>query len=58
MLLSPGLQNVAAVSQAIEQCRRHLCIAKHAGPLGEAQVRGDDDAGVNRPEFVGDHQLK
>lgn len=25
--------------QAIEQCCRHLCIAKHAGPFAEAQLQ-------------------
>ena len=29
--------------QAIEQGGRHLGIAKHAGPLAEGEVRGDDD---------------
>ncbi|CAB3775160.1 hypothetical protein LMG29542_08542 [Paraburkholderia humisilvae] len=29
-----------------EQRPRHLCIAEHTGPLGEAQVGGDDDAGA------------
>jgi len=40
-----GLQDVAAMGQAIEECRRHFGIAKDGGPFAEAQVRGDDDAG-------------
>jgi len=29
--------------QPIEQRRRHLGIAEHAGPLGESQIGRDDD---------------
>jgi hypothetical protein len=36
-----GLQDVAAVGQAVEECGRHLGIAKDRGPFAEAQVRGD-----------------
>ena len=41
-----GLQNVAAMGEAIEQGGGHLGVAEHAGPFAEAQVRGDDDAGA------------
>ena len=41
-----GLQNVAAMGEAIEQGGGHLCVAKNAGPFAEAQVGGDDDAGA------------
>ena len=34
------------MGQPIEQCRRHLGIAEHVGPFCEAEVRGDDDAGL------------
>ena len=41
-----GLQDVAAVSEPIEQRGCHLCISEDRGPFAEAQVRGDDDAGA------------
>ena len=41
-----GLQNVAAVGEAVEQRSGHLGIAKDAGPFAEAEVSGDDDAGA------------
>ena len=34
------------VGEAIEQGGGHFGIAEHAGPLAEAEVGGDDDAGV------------
>lgn len=34
------------MGQPIEQSRGHLGIAEHARPFGEAEVRGDDDAGL------------
>ena len=39
-----GLQNVAAVGEAVEECGRHLGIAEDRCPFAEAQVRVDDDA--------------
>jgi len=33
------------VSEAIEQCRRHLGVSEDGGPFAEAEVRRDDDAG-------------
>jgi hypothetical protein len=39
-----SLEYVAVVGQAVEKRRRHLRIAKHARPLAEAEVCGDDDA--------------
>jgi len=41
-----GLHDVAVVGEAVEQCRGHLGIGEDAGPLGEAQVGGNHDAGV------------
>ena len=38
-----GLDDVAVVGQAIEQCSRHLGITEDARPLPEREVRGDDD---------------
>jgi hypothetical protein len=38
--------DVAVVSQAVEQCGRHLCIAEHAGPFTEREIGGDDDGGA------------
>ena len=34
------------MGETIEQGRRHLWIAKYAGPFGEAQVGGDDETRV------------
>jgi hypothetical protein len=39
-----GLQNVATMGQAVEECGRHLGIAEDGGPFAEAQFRGDDHA--------------
>ena len=41
-----GLQNVAAMCKAIEQCGGHFGIAEYVGPFAEAQGRGYDDAGT------------
>jgi len=41
-----GLQDVAAVGQAVEECSCHPGIAEDGGPFTTAQVRGDDDAGA------------
>ena len=38
--------DLAMVSQPIEQRRSHLGVAKHTRPLGKRQIRGDHDAGV------------
>jgi hypothetical protein len=38
-----GLDDVAVVSQAIEQRSCHLCITEHTGPFTEGEVGGDDD---------------
>ncbi len=37
---------MTAVRQSIEKCRRHLCIAKDAGPFAEAEIGRDDNAGT------------
>ena len=36
---------MAAVSEAIEEGRRHLGVSEDGGPFAEAEVRRDDDAG-------------
>ena len=41
-----GFEDVAVVGKPVEQRRCHLGIAEHAGPLAEAEVGGDDDAGA------------
>ena len=40
-----GLDDIAMVSQTIEQRGRHLGIAEDTRPLPEGEVRGDDDRG-------------
>ena len=37
-------QNMAVMRESVQQCRGHLVISEHAGPLTEAQVGGDHDA--------------
>jgi hypothetical protein len=37
----PRFEDVAVVSQAVEQRGGHLGVAEHAGPLAEGKVRGD-----------------
>lgn len=41
-----GLQNVAAMGEAIEQDRSHFGVTEHACPFAEAEVGGGDDAGA------------
>ncbi len=41
-----GLDDVAMMGKTVEQCGRHLGVAEHARPFGEAQVGGDNDAGA------------
>ena len=41
-----GLQNVAAMCEAIEQGGGHFCVPEDRRPFSEAQVRGDDYAGA------------
>ena len=41
-----GLQDVAAMGQAIKECPRHFGITKDGCPFAETQVRSDDDAGA------------
>ena len=38
-----SLDDVAMVSQAVEQRGRHLGVAEHAGPFSEREIGGDDD---------------
>src|ERR1700678_863213 len=41
-----GFEDVAAVGKTIEQRGRHLGVAEHGGPLAEAEISRDDDAGA------------
>jgi hypothetical protein len=41
-----GLQNVAAMGEAIEQGRSHFGVTEYACPFAEAEVGGVDDAGA------------
>ena len=34
------------MSKAVEQSGGHLGVAEHTGPLAEAEIGGDDDAGA------------
>ena len=40
------LKDVAMVGKAVEQRGSHLSITEYAGPLAEAEIGGDDDAGA------------
>lgn len=40
------LNDVAVMGESVEQRSGHLGIAEHVRPFGEAQVGGEDDAGV------------
>src|SRR5277367_6988219 len=41
-----GFENVAAMGETVEQRGRHLGVAEHGGPLAEAEIGRDDDAGA------------
>src|SRR5271156_306401 len=41
-----GFENVAAVSEAIEERRCHLRVAEHGCPLAKAEIGRDDNAGA------------
>ena len=41
-----SFEDVAVMGEPIEQCCRHFGIAEHACPFAEAEVGGDDDAGL------------
>src|SRR5271170_240787 len=41
-----GFENVAAVGETVEQRGCHLGVAEHGGPLAEAKISRDDDAGA------------
>ena len=41
-----GLNDVAVMGQPIEQRSSHLGVTKHAGPLAEGEIGGDDDGGA------------
>ena len=40
------LKDVAMVGKPVQQCGGHLGVAEHPGPLAEAEIGGDDDAGA------------
>ena len=42
--LVAGLDDVAVMGDAIEQCGGHLRVVEHLRPLGEREVGGDDHA--------------
>ena len=42
----PGFKDVAVMGEAVEECRGHLGITEHASPFTEAEVGGDDNAGL------------
>ena len=48
-----GLDDVAMVGQAIQQCGGHLGAAEHRGPLREVEVGGDDNRGALVSSAVG-----
>ena len=39
-------QDVAVVSEAVEESGRHLGVTEDGGPFAEAEIGGDDDAGA------------
>jgi hypothetical protein len=41
-----GLEDVAAVGQAVEERGGHLGVAEDRGPFAEAEIGGDGDAGA------------
>lgn len=41
-----GLENTAVVRQTVQECRGQLGITEDARPFREAQVGGDDQAGL------------
>lgn len=42
----PGLKDVAVVRQPIQQYGHHLGITEHTSLLAEAEIGGNDDAGL------------
>ncbi len=38
-----GLDDVAVMSEAVEERGRHLWVAEHAWPFAEGEIGGDDD---------------
>ena len=41
-----GFQDVAVVSETVEESCRHLGVTEYGGPFAEAEIGGDDDAGA------------
>ena len=44
--LDAGLDDLAIVSEAVEERGGHLCVAEDSGPFAEGEVGGDDDRGA------------
>lgn len=44
-VLVAGLDDIAILREAIEECGDHLCITEDAGPFTKGEVGGDDDRG-------------
>src|SRR6185437_12815406 len=41
-----GFEDMTAVGEPIEERGRHLRVAEHGRPLAEAEIGGDNDAGL------------
>jgi len=41
-----GFDDMAVMGEPIQQCRGHLGVIEHGRPFREAQVGGDDEAGL------------
>jgi hypothetical protein len=41
-----GLEDLAVMSEPVEECRGHLGIAEDGWPFAECEVGGDDDRGA------------
>src|SRR5262249_58714307 len=41
--LVAGFDDFAMMGQAVEECGRHLSVAKHTGPIAKGQIGGNDD---------------
>ncbi len=50
MFEAPGfvasLNDVAVMSEAVQECGSHLRVVEHGGPFAEGQVGRDDDRGA------------
>ena len=43
--LVAGFDDFAGMGQPVEECRRHLGVAKDAGPFAKSEIGGDNDRG-------------